>query len=524
MNSQPAVAVIGIGCRFPGGADSPDQYWNLLREARDASGPAPAQRWRHYADRGPSHAAALRRAVAYGSFLDGVEDVDAELFGLSPREAELMDTQQRLMLETAWEALEHAGVPPTALAGTDTGVYVGVCTGDYGHRLLEDLPDIEAWTGIGAATCAVANRVSYALDLRGPSLAVDTACSASLVAVHLAGQSLRAGESDLALAGGVNLILSPGETLTLGAAGTLAPDGRSKSFDTAADGYGRGEGCAVVALKRLPDAIRDGDRVLATIIGSAVRQDGHTNGIMAPCGAAQQHVMAEACRQAGAAPGTVDYVEAHGTGTAVGDPLEAAALAAVYGACRPEGRPCLIGSAKSSIGHLEGAAGIAGLVKAVLAVERGVIPPSRLTEPNRAVDWAGAGLRVVTEPAPWPQGDRPRRAAVSAFGYGGTIAHVLLEQAPPPAARAVSRAVSKVVASGVAQNPAGDLFPVSASSPQARRQAAGQLAGRVSDAGPLLEHARCGGVAPGPWRGDHRHRPWWLGGRPECARGRRQQR
>ena len=295
MTYQTAVAVVGIGCRFPGGADSPAAYWDLLREARDASGPAPAQRWEHYADRGPSHAAALRRAVAYGSFLDAVEDFDADFFGLSPREAELMDPQQRLMLETSWEALEHAGVPPTALAGTDTGVYVGVCTGDYGHRLLEDLPDIEAWTGIGAATCAVANRVSYAFDLRGPSLAVDTACSASLVAVHLACQSLRAGESELALAGGVNLILSPGETLTLGAAGTLAPDGRSKSFDVAADGYGRGEGCAVVALKLLPDAIRDGDRVLATITGSAVRQDGHTNGIMAPCGEAQQHVMLQAC-------------------------------------------------------------------------------------------------------------------------------------------------------------------------------------------------------------------------------------
>jgi len=470
MSYQPEVAVVGIGCRFPGGADSPEAYWNLLHEARDASGPAPAQRWRHYADRGPSYAAALSRAVAYGSFLDGVEDFDAEFFGLSPREAELMDPQQRLMLETAWEALEHAGVPPTALAGTDTGVYVGVCTGDYGHRLLEDLPDIEAWTGIGAATCAVANRVSYALDLRGPSLAVDTACSASLVAVHLACQSLRAGESELALAGGVNLILSPGETLTLGAAGTLAPDGRSKSFDAAADGYGRGEGCAVVVLKRLPDAIMDGDRVLATIIGSAVRQDGHTNGIMAPCGEAQQHVMLRACRQAGADPGTVDYVEAHGTGTAVGDPLEAAALAAVYGAGRPERRPCLIGSAKSSIGHLEGAAGIAGLVKAVLAVERGVIPPSRLTEPNPAVDWAGAGLRVVTESTPWPHCERrPRRAAVSAFGYGGTIAHVLLEQAPLPWARA-------------AQDPAGELFPVSASSPQALRQAAGQLVGRADDA------------------------------------------
>jgi 6-methylsalicylic acid synthase len=462
---RPAIAVIGIGCRLPGGADSPEAYWDLLREGRDASGPAPADRWRDYAGRGPSYAAAVRRAVPRGSFLDGVTDFDAEFFGLSPREAELMDPQQRLVLETAWEALEHAGVSPDALAGTDAGVYVGVCTGDYGHRLLEDLPDIEAWTGIGAATCAVANRVSYALDLRGPSMAVDTACSASLVAVHLAVQALRAGETDVALAGGVNLILSPGETLTLDAAGTLAPDGRSKSFDAAADGYGRGEGAAVVVLKRLTDAVRDGDRILATVLGSAVNQDGRTVGIMAPCGQAQEHVMRRALRQAGVEPGTVGYVEAHGTGTAVGDPLEAAALGAVYGAGRPAERPCLIGSAKSNIGHLEGAAGIAGLVKAVLALDRGELPPSRLDTPTPAVDWAGAGLRVVDAPTPWPGSEHPRRAAVSAFGYGGTVAHVVLEQAPeqaPPAG-----------------GTAGRLYPVSAASRPALRQAAGDLAAVV---------------------------------------------
>ncbi|MEQ4715850.1 beta-ketoacyl synthase N-terminal-like domain-containing protein [Nonomuraea sp. B19D2] len=457
------IALIGIGCRLPGGVGSADEYWNLLCEGRDASGPAPADRWRDYADRGPSYAAALRRTLPYGSFLDGVADFDAEFFGLSPREAELMDPQQRLVMETAWEALEHAGVSPDALAGTDAGVYVGVCTGDYGHRLLEDLPDIEAWTGIGAATCAVANRVSYALDLRGPSLAVDTACSASLVAVHLAVQALRAGETDVALAGGVNLILSPGETLTLDAAGTLAPDGRSKSFDAAADGYGRGEGAVVVVLKRLADAVRDGDRVLATIRGSAVNQDGRTAGIMAPCGQAQEHVMRRALRQAGVEPGTVGYVEAHGTGTAVGDPLEAGALGAVYGKGRPPERPCLIGSAKSNIGHLEGAAGIAGLVKAVLALERGELPPSRLDAPTPAIDWEGAGLRVVDAPTPWPASAHPRRAAVSAFGYGGTVAHVVLEQAPP--------------AGPPAGGTAGRLYPVSAASPAALRQAAGNLAG-----------------------------------------------
>ncbi|MCP2344663.1 6-methylsalicylic acid synthase [Nonomuraea roseoviolacea subsp. carminata] len=519
MMDRPAekIALIGVGCRLPGGVGSADEYWTLLCEGRDASGPAPADRWRDYAERGPSYAAAVRRTLARGSFLDGVADFDAEFFGLSPREAELMDPQQRLVMETAWEALEHAGVPPTSLAGTDAGVYVGVCTGDYGHRLLEDLPDIEAWTGIGAATCAVANRVSYALDLRGPSMAVDTACSASLVAVHLAVQALRAGETDVALAGGVNLILSPGETLTLDAAATLAPDGRSKSFDAAADGYGRGEGAVVVVLKRLADAVRDGDRVLATIRGSAVNQDGRTVGIMAPCGQAQEHVMRRALRQAGVEPGTVGYVEAHGTGTAIGDPLEAGALSAVYGKGRPPEQPCLIGSAKSNIGHLEGAAGIAGLVKAVLALERGEIPPSRLDTPTPAVDWAGAGLRVVDAPAPWPGSAHPRRAAVSAFGYGGTVAHVVLEQAPPPrpaadwtvSQPAAEGAASQPPAAGTATEPPAEvaaarspaeeavgrpylvsparpysvsvarLYPVSAASQAALRQAAGNLAGVV---------------------------------------------
>ncbi|MGR6918508.1 type I polyketide synthase [[Actinomadura] parvosata] len=489
-----AIAIVGIGCRLPGGANSAQAYWNLLAEGRDTSGPAPAERWRAYAGRGPSYAAAVRRTVPRGHFLDDVAGFDAEFFGLSPREAELMDPQQRLVMETAWEALEHAGIPAGALAGTDAGVYVGVCTGDYGHRILEDLPDIEAWTGIGAATCAVANRVSYALDLRGPSMAVDTACSASLVAVHLAVQALRAGETDLALAGGVNLILSPGETLTLDAAGTLAPDGRSKSFDAAADGYGRGEGAAVIVLKRLRDARRDGDPVLATILGSAVNQDGHTAGIMAPCGQAQEHVMRRALRQAGVAAHTIGYVEAHGTGTAVGDPLEAAALGAVYGAGLAE-RPCLIGSAKSNIGHLEGAAGIAGLIKAVLAVQRGEIPPSRLDTPNPAIDWPALGLRVTTkltvwpEPTAWPEpatgpgsgvgpepasrpepaggagAAQPRRAAVSAFGYGGTVAHIVIEQGPEP--------VPPV------EGPAGRLFPVSGASRAALRQSAAGLAGVV---------------------------------------------
>ncbi|MFI7465262.1 type I polyketide synthase [Nonomuraea sp. NPDC049646] len=460
------VAVVGIGCRLPGDVHSPDEFWDLLCAGRNTTGPLPAGRWRRYETRSPEDAAALRDGVRHGSFLSDIEGFDAEFFGLSPREAELMDPQQRILMETAWEALEHAGLPPHELAGTDAGVFVGVCTADYGGRLLEDLPEIEAWTGIGAATCAVANRISYSLDLRGPSMAIDTACSASLVALHLAAQSLRLGESDVALAGGVNLLVTPGQTLTLGTAGALAPDGRSKSFDAAADGYGRGEGCGVVVLKRLSDAQRAGDRVLALVIGSAVNQDGHTNGIMAPCGEAQEHVMNRACRQAGVAPSTVDYVEAHGTGTRLGDPLEAGALSSVYGAGRPPGDPCLIGSVKSNIGHLEGAAGIAGVIKAVLALDRGEIPPSVLSALNPAVPWESSGLRVVTRRSSWPQRDHPRRAGVSSFGYGGTVAHIVLEQAPPPRHAQAEEAPPR----------AERLFPLSAASEQALRQYAGRLA------------------------------------------------
>ncbi|MEU4573594.1 beta-ketoacyl synthase N-terminal-like domain-containing protein [Nonomuraea sp. NPDC023979] len=475
------VAVVGIGCRFPGDAGSPDAFWDLLCDGRNTTRPLPAERWLPYENRSPEDAAALRDAVRHGSFLNDVEGFDAEFFGLSPREAELMDPQQRILMETAWEALEHAGLPPHELAGTDAGVFVGVCTADYGSRLLEDLPQIEAWTGIGAATCAVANRISYSLDLRGPSMAVDTACSASLVALHLAAQSLRLGESDVALAGGVNLLVTPGQTLTLGTAGALAPDGRSKSFDAAADGYGRGEGCGVVVLKRLSDARRDGDRVLALVIGSAVNQDGHTNGIMAPCGEAQEHVMTRALRQARVSPATVGYVEAHGTGTRLGDPLEAGALAAVYGTGRAPGDPCLIGSVKSNIGHLEGAAGIAGIIKAVLALHRGEIPPTVLTTPNPAIDWESSGLSVVTERTAWPESDHPRRAGVSSFGYGGTVAHILLEQAPaeaakPPAGERAGARQGELSAARQGELSEARLFPVSAASEAALRQYAGTLA------------------------------------------------
>ncbi|WP_433226071.1 type I polyketide synthase [Actinomadura formosensis] len=467
------IAVIGLGCRFPGGADSPGEFWNLLLDGGDAVGELPGERWDFYRGLGHGYTAALRSAVRSGSHLRDIEGFDAEFFGISPREAELMDPQQRILLEVAWEALENAGLPPAGLAGGDAGVFVGICTDDYGRRQLEALPGIEAWTGIGGAVCASANRISHALDLRGPSLAVDTACSASLVAVHLACQSLRLAECPVALAAGVNLIISPGMTLTLGQAGALAPDGRSKPFDAAADGYGRGEGCGVLVLKRLRDARRDGDTVLAVVRGSAVNQDGRTNGIMAPCGAAQEHVIERACRHAGIPAGTVDYVEAHGTGTRLGDRMEAAALATAYGKGRDAADPCLVGSVKSNIGHLEGAAGVAGLIKAVLALREGVIPASLVaTERASDISWEESGLSLVTKAMPWPRRDRPRRAGVSGFGYGGTVGHVILEEPPAEAAEPAGAPGS------------GDpVFPLSAGSEPALRKQAERLADWLDGAG-----------------------------------------
>jgi 6-methylsalicylic acid synthase len=431
--SREPIAIVGFGCRFPGGITSAQQFWDFLLAGGDALGEVPPERWEPYIARSPEYARAVRSAIKFGGYLDDIEGFDAEFFGISPREAELMDPQQRITLEVAWEALEHAGIVPAGLAGSDASVFMGVCCDDYGRRLLEDLPRLEAWTGIGSSLCGVANRVSYALDLRGPSVVVDTACSASLVALHQACQALHLGETSLALAGGVMLVTSPSFALVLEAAGALSPDGRSKAFDASADGYGRGEGCAVLVLKRLADARRDGDRVLALVRGSAVCQDGRTNGIMAPSQEAQENLVRRACANAGLSPATVDYVEAHGTGTGVGDPIEVGALAAVVGAGRGPGEPCLIGSVKTNIGHLEAASGAAGIIKCVLALSHGQIPATlSATGLNPDISWAGSGLKVVTENTPWPRAGHPRRAGIGNYGYGGTIAHVILEEVPAP--------------------------------------------------------------------------------------------
>jgi acyl transferase domain-containing protein/thioesterase domain-containing protein len=421
------IAVVGIGCRLPGGVTSAEGYWELLRGGTDAVGTLPDGRWDDFA---LPDDPALAQANRCGGFLDDVAGFDAEFFGIAPSEAAAMDPQQRLLLEVAREGLDHAAIPAAALAGTRTGVYVGISGNEYAHLTTRALDRIEAWTAPGAALSIAANRLSYALDLRGPSLAVDTACSSSLVAVHHAVRALVSGECDTALAGGVNVLLSPALTLGFQRAGALAPDGRCKTFDAAADGMVRAEGCAVIVLRRLADAQRNGDRVLAVILGSAVNSDGRSNGLLAPSAEAQRDLLAELYSAPGSIPAAeVDYVEAHGTGTVLGDPVEASALGAVLGRGREPDQPLLLGSVKTNLGHLEAAAGIAGLIKTVLALHHDQLPPHlHFATPNPHIDFDALRLRVVTDPEPWPRYSGTATAGVSAFGFGGTNAHILVQE------------------------------------------------------------------------------------------------
>ncbi|HEY9440105.1 MAG TPA: beta-ketoacyl synthase N-terminal-like domain-containing protein, partial [Streptomyces sp.] len=428
-----AIALVGIGCRLPGSVYGPDDFWEQLLTGTDAVGQVPEGRWRSFAGAAPGVTALIEHTTRWGGFLDDIQGFDADYFGITPREAEAMDPQQRLLLEVTCEALDHAGVPAHLLRGTDTGVFVGLSALEYGHLTTSDPTRLTPWTSTGAAGSIAANRVSYLLDLHGPSLTIDSACSSSLVAVHQACRSLRSHECDTALAAGVNVLLSPAVTAAFEQAGALAPDGRCKPFDADADGITRGEGCGVVVLKRLADAQRDGDRTIAVIRGTAVNQDGRSAGIMAPNPTAQEALLRGALRDARIEASDLDYIETHGTGTLLGDPIEARALGAVVGRARELGKPLLIGSVKSNVGHLEGAAGIVGLIKTALALHHGRIPASlHFYRPNPHIDFTGLGLRVVTEPTLWPASNRPGRAGVSAFGFGGTNAHAILEQAPPP--------------------------------------------------------------------------------------------
>jgi amino acid adenylation domain-containing protein len=430
--SEP-LAIIGLGCRFPGAKGS-EEFWQMLRDGVNAISEVPGERWDIESFFDPDPGTPGRMATRRGGFISDVDKFDPHFFNISPREAARMEPQQRILLETVYEALEQAGLPPSKLAGTRTGVFIGISGHDYALLQSGDLDYIDAYAGTGNALSIAANRLSYFFDLRGPSLAIDTACSSSLVAVHLACRSLRNGESDAAIVGGVNLILSPEVSIALSHARMMAPDGQCKTFDASADGYVRGEGCGVILLKRLSDAMRDGDQVLALIRGSAINQDGRTNGLTAPNGLSQQEVVRAALNDAAVSPHSISYIEAHGTGTRLGDPIEIRALAEVMRGRSLDDR-CLIGSVKTNFGHLESAAGIAGLIKTVLALAHAEIPPHlHLRQINPLIPLDQAPFEIPTERRSWPiNHQQPRRAGVSSFGFGGTNAHVILEEAPAEA-------------------------------------------------------------------------------------------
>ncbi|MBD2117848.1 MULTISPECIES: type I polyketide synthase [Microcystis] len=425
------IAIIGMGCRFPGGANSPEAFWELLSRGKEVIVPVPSQRWdaEAYYDENPD--LPNKTYARYGGFIDAVDQFDPQFFGMTPREAIALDPQQRLLLEVSWEALENAGIAPQKLTGTQTGVFVGIGLDDYAKRQIKQQIPIDAYTGSGNAFCFASGRLSYFLGLQGPSLAIDTACSTSLVTVHLACQSLRNRESNLALAGGVSLMLSPEVTLYLSKTRALSPDGRCKTFDKDANGYVRGEGCGMVVLKRFSDAISDGDNILGVIRGSAVNQDGPSSGLTVPNGSAQMAVIRQALENAKVKPEQISYLEAHGTGTALGDPIEVRGINNVLCKDRSTDNPLMVGSVKTNIGHLEIAAGMASLLKVILSLKNQEIPPHlHFKELNPDLAAAATALKIPTASLPWQRTEEPRRAGISAFGLSGTNAHMIIEEPP----------------------------------------------------------------------------------------------
>ena len=431
QNFPDSIAIIGIGCRFPGDADDPQSYWQVLARGDCLTGRVPSERWSSGDELSPAH---------YGSFLSGIDLFDAAHFGISAQEARSTDPQHRLLLECTFRACEDAGLDASALSGKSVGVYVGLCNHDY-RKICEQSQQQDVFHGVGNAATMAANRISYWMNLTGPSMAIDTSCSSSLVAVHQACMGLLAGDCEQAVAGGVNLLLSPHTSQLFARAGMLAADGQCKTFDAAADGYVRGEGCGVILLKPLAQALADGDRIYSVICGSAVNQDGKSNGLNAPNGLAQQQVIRSALKRAHLQAKELSYCECHGTGTALGDPIEVRALRRVRGDLSTQ--PLMIGSIKPSIGHLEAAAGIAGLIKVVLSLQHNcVLPQSHLKNLNPKIN-IGKELCIPTERVDWPAAAQPRYAGVSSFGFGGTNAHVIVADGPSGARRRSDEVRSK---------------------------------------------------------------------------------
>jgi 3-oxoacyl-(acyl-carrier-protein) synthase/SAM-dependent methyltransferase/acyl carrier protein len=426
-SSEP-VAILGLAVRLPGGVNSPERFWEALAQGEDLITPVPPERWDAHAYWSPDPEQPGTMYDAHGGFLSDVDAFDADFFGIHPREAASMDPQQRILLELTWEALERATIDPRSLMNTKTGIFIGLSNSDYSRLLTEDTRTIDGYTGVGAAGSIAAGRLAYFLGTQGPALVMDTACSSSLVALHEAVQSLHRGETDLAIVGAANLILSPEMNIGFSRTRMLSRDGRSKTFDASADGYVRAEGCCVIVLKRLSDAVRHGDRVLANIHGTAVNQDGRSAGITAPNGPAQEAVLRAALADAGLRPQAVSYLEAHGTGTPLGDPLEVQAIGAVYGPGRSAESPLRVGSVKTNLGHTEAAAGLTGLIKVVLMMQpgRGIAPHLHFREPSPQIAWSRWPIEIPTHLLPWPDESHKRYAGVSSFGFSGTNAHVIV--------------------------------------------------------------------------------------------------